>query len=61
MNKSQKSFNPPKYQCPACKDYLSSSYEGEFVECTCGDCFIDSTRHYTRVGGNATFIEGVKE
>jgi hypothetical protein len=30
---------------------LQSQYSGHFVKCKCGS-YVDSTPHYTRVGGN---------
>ena len=57
MSQSQKSFKGPTYKCPHCHDLIFSSYSGEFVSCSCKKCFVDSTRHYTRVGGNATYVK----
>jgi len=55
VEKPQISF--AKYQCPDCLSIISSSYSGEFVSCTCGKCFVDQTKYYTRVGGNAVYME----
>ncbi len=38
--------------CNDCKGEFFSKYQGEFVRCPCGKCFIDETRYYARVSGN---------
>ena len=49
------------YKCLLCDDTISSSYEGEYVRCSCGACAIDQTKHYTRLIGNIHDMELVKD
>ena len=55
---TRKKFVPVKYKCPKCGDEIASKWPGDFVVCTCGECFVDQTEYYIRVGG---FPEEVKE
>jgi len=50
-----------KYKCLLCGDIISSSYEGEFVTCSCKKCSIDQTKSYMRLIGNIHDMELVKD
>jgi len=42
-------------QCEDCKDIITSEYGGHFVQCKCGNSYIDQERSeaaYVRLGGN---------
>ena len=61
MSQSQKSFDPPPYQCTKCLGVIKSQYSGHFCQCPCGHSFVDQTPYYMRVGGNAIPYEEPKE
>lgn len=44
-------FNPVLCQCIICLTPLKSAYQGQFVECECGESFVDQTAYYSRYGG----------
>lgn len=44
-------------RCKLCKDILIGDMRGTFISCTCGACFIDETKYYTRIGGEERHIE----
>lgn len=48
---------PPAYECLKCGTRLQSKYPGHFVECKCGSCFVDSTPHYSRLGGGELLVQ----
>jgi hypothetical protein len=37
-------------QCPSCTDVLVSLHRHDFKYCSCGECYIDGGREYTRIG-----------
>ena len=38
-------------QCPNCKEEIYSLYRHDFIECSCGECFIDGGQDdYRRMG-----------
>lgn len=39
-----------KIQCLFCFDIIESSYTHDFVECSCGSCFVDGGKAYQRRG-----------
>lgn len=45
-------FNPEEIQCAVCKDIIKSSFEGEYVSCSCGAIAVDQAKHYTRYLGD---------
>jgi hypothetical protein len=54
----------PAIHCKYCKDTIYSRYPGEFRNCRCGNCFIDTsfevvTNHvyYSRMGGHPSVYE----
>ena len=41
-----------KIKCIYCNDIIQSDGNGKYVQCKCGNCYIDETKYYCRVGGN---------
>lgn len=39
------------YWTPCCGDVIRLSYDGEFVKCSCGKCFVYSGPSLARFGG----------
>lgn len=37
-------------KCPVCETVIWSKHTHDMVHCTCGKCFIDGGRSYTRTG-----------
>lgn len=51
-----------KYKCRNCHNVIQSKYEGNFVQCPCGDSFVDQTKYYIRVGGPAElYVNTIEE
>lgn len=50
-----------KYKCGNCHNIIQSQYEGNYVQCACGDSFVDQTKYYIRVGGPAEMCENTIE
>lgn len=46
-----------RYFCNKCEDLIYSNYSGEFVECKCGESFVDCTDYYIRAGGSLTSLQ----
>ena len=46
-----------KIRCLNCKDIIESDGFGKFVQCKCGQCYIDETQYYCRIGGLSDKIE----
>jgi ribosomal protein S27AE len=45
----------PNGTCPNCKEHIQSKHCGDFVRCSCGECFVDTDRwcpERGRFGGN---------
>jgi hypothetical protein len=49
-------FNPILCQCTICLTPLKSAYQGHFVECECGESFVDQTAYYSRYGGSVKSV-----
>ena len=45
-------WTPTKYRCTKCQDIIYSKWSGHYAQCTCGETFVDETRHYVRLGGH---------
>lgn len=47
-----------KAQCRKCKDIIESKFRHDFVECKCGEIFVDGGKDYHRRGAKnmANFI-----
>lgn len=41
-----------KIQCLKCGDVIESKHRHDWVQCSCGACFVDGGHDYMRVGGN---------
>lgn len=39
-----------KLKCLKCNDIIESQYRHDFVRCSCGTCFIDGGKDYSRYG-----------
>lgn len=46
-----------KIRCKKCGDIVEGDGKGYCVSCKCGNCYIDSTKYYCRIGGNFENIE----
>ncbi len=45
-------FKSIAYLCACKQEVIGSKYSGEYSRCSCGQCAVDQTEHYTRwVGG----------
>lgn len=40
--------------CKLCGDHIRSKNRHHFVECSCGNCFVDGGSHYVRIGCKTT-------
>jgi hypothetical protein len=40
-------------ECLDCGEQIHSRYSGQFVSCSCGAIYIDSTPYYSRYGGGS--------
>ena len=54
-------WKPIIYYCGHCEDVIWSATPGQFAQCKCGNSYVDQTRHYCRVGGNALPVEPILE
>ena len=41
-----------RIKCLKCGDIIESKYTHDWVQCSCGACFVDGGHDYMRVGGN---------
>lgn len=41
-----------KIKCKICGDVLTGDGVGTFIQCSCGNAYIDETPWYVRIGGN---------
>ena len=48
-------------KCLKCGDVIESTYRHDWVQCSCGACFVDGGRDYMRVGGNYEDWEDMSE
>lgn len=48
-------------KCLKCGDIIESKYRHDFVQCSCGSCFVDGGLNYCRVGGDLESIEVLTE
>jgi len=46
-----------KIKCKECGQIIEGDKKGTFISCKCGNCYIDETPYYCRVGGNPEYIE----
>ena len=50
-----------KIRCKICNDIIESKYNGHWMQCKCGKCYIDETEYYCRIGGDKENWEIAKE
>lgn len=43
-----------RIRCNKCGDIIESKYTHDFVQCSCGQCFVDGGHDYMRVSGDYT-------
>ena len=50
-----------KIRCLKCNDIIESKDLHDYVSCKCGACSIDGGNQYTRIGGDANYINIVND
>lgn len=50
-----------RIRCLKCGDIIESTYRHDFVQCSCGACFVDGGHDYMRVGGDINDWENLSE
>lgn len=50
-----------RIRCKKCGDIIESTYRHDFVQCSCGACFVDGGHDYMRVGGDIDDWENLSE
>lgn len=50
-----------RIKCLKCGDIIESIHRHDWVQCSCGACFVDGGHDYMRVGGNAEDWEDMSE
>ena len=50
-----------RIKCLKCGDVIESTYRHDFVQCSCGACFVDGGHDYMRVGGDPENFEDMSE
>ena len=50
-----------RIKCLKCGDIIESTYRHDWVQCSCGACFVDGGHDYMRVGGNREDWEDLSE
>ena len=51
-----------KVKCLKCGDIIEGDRKGHLITCRCGNCFIDETPYYYRIGAeDLENIEEIKE
>lgn len=48
-------------KCLKCGDVIESKSVHDWVQCSCGACFVDGGKEYCRIGGNMEDIEVLTE
>lgn len=52
-----KDWEPHKVTVPCCGDTIWSERPGQFKQCKCTKSYVDQTRYYIRLGGQACGLE----
>lgn len=52
-------WQPPSAKCRKCNDIITSEYPGHFVECKCGESFIDTCGGGTGLCHSGGYVERV--
>ena len=50
-----------RIKCLKCGDIIESTYRHDWVQCTCGACYVDGGHDYMRIGGNKEDWEDLSE
>lgn len=50
-----------RIRCKKCGDIIESMSRHDWVQCSCGACFVDGGHDYMRVGGNEGDWEDLSE
>ena len=50
-----------KIKCLKCGDIIESKSVHDWVQCTCGACYVDGGHDYMRIGGNKEDWEDLSE
>lgn len=50
-----------RIKCLKCGDIIESAHRHDWVQCSCGACFVDGGHDYMRVGGNFEDWEDMSE
>ncbi len=50
-----------RIKCLKCGDIIESTHRHDWVQCSCGACFVDGGHDYMRVGGNFEDWEDMSE
>jgi hypothetical protein len=50
MKEKEKKLIHNRIKCLKCGDIIESTYRHDFVQCSCGTCFVDGGHDYMRVG-----------
>ena len=50
-----------RIKCLKCGDIIESKSRHDWVQCTCGACFVDGGHDYMRIGGNREDWEDLSE
>ena len=50
-----------RIKCLKCGDIIESKSRHDWVQCTCGACYVDGGHDYMRIGGNKEDWEDLSE
>lgn len=50
-----------RIKCLKCGDIIESTHRHDWVQCSCGACFVDGGHDYMRIGGNIEDWEDMSE
>lgn len=50
-------WKPELFYCGDCEEVIYSVRPGQYDQCGCGNSYVDQTRDYIRIGGNARPVE----
>ena len=48
-------------KCLKCGDIIESTHRHDWVQCSCGACYVDGGHDYMRIGGNREDWEDMSE
>lgn len=61
MENKRKKLVRNAIKCLKCGDVIESKHRHDWVQCSCGACFVDGGHDYMRVGGNHGDWEDLSE